>query len=92
MSLDPLSAIRLVGRASWIRSVVRPGCAREIPDIRRSGAWTGKSQSGRLAHPGRIWYLEARLRNGTRDLVSPGLDRAIIETILASGAAGEAAA
>jgi hypothetical protein len=48
-----------------------------------SGAWTGASRSGRFAHPGRIWYPEATVRNGDRELVSPGLDRQTIANILA---------
>jgi hypothetical protein len=48
-----------------------------------TGAWTGASRSGRFAHPGRIWYPEATVRNDERDLVSPALDRQTIANILA---------
>jgi hypothetical protein len=48
-----------------------------------SGAWTGASRAGRFAHPGRIWYPSADVRNGDRDLVSPGLDRQTVANILA---------
>jgi hypothetical protein len=44
------------------------------------GVWTGAS--GRFAHPGRIWYPEANVRNADRDLVSPGLDRQTLANIL----------
>jgi hypothetical protein len=52
------------------------------PQAPTSGAWTGASRSGRFAHSGRIWYPEATVRNGDRDLVSPGLDRQAIANIL----------
>ncbi|MGI9145551.1 MAG: hypothetical protein ACR2IK_03215 [Chloroflexota bacterium] len=48
-----------------------------------SGAWTGASRTGRFAHPGRIWYPEASVRNADRELVSPALDRQTIANILA---------
>jgi hypothetical protein len=48
------------------------------------GAWTGKSESGRFAHPGRIWYPEPRARNLDRQLASPTLDRETIANILGS--------
>jgi len=47
------------------------------------GAWTGASKSGRFAHPGRILYPAAQVRNEERELVSPGLDRQTIANILA---------
>jgi hypothetical protein len=47
------------------------------------GEWTGNSRSGRFSHPGRIWYPEATVRNGDRDLVSPGLDRQTVANIIA---------
>lgn len=47
------------------------------------GAWTGVSRSGRFAHPGRIWYPAATVRNADRDLVSPGLDRQTLANIIA---------
>jgi hypothetical protein len=47
------------------------------------GTWTGASRSGRFAHPGRIWYPEATVRNADRALVSPGLDRQTVANILA---------
>jgi hypothetical protein len=47
------------------------------------GAWTGPSRAGRFAHPGRIWYPEALVRNDERELVSPGLDRQTVANILA---------
>jgi hypothetical protein len=46
------------------------------------GAWIGASQSGRFAHPGRIWYPEPNVRNDERELVAPGLDRELIAAIL----------
>jgi hypothetical protein len=54
------------------------------PNDPTGGGWTGVSQSGRFAHPGRIWYPEPRVRNrNDRELVSPGLDRATVANILA---------
>jgi hypothetical protein len=47
------------------------------------GAWSGASRAGRFAHPGRIWYPQATVRNDDRALVSPGLDRQTIANILA---------
>ena len=47
-----------------------------------AGSWTGASSAGRFAHPGRIWYPEATVRNDERNLVAPGLDRATIAAIL----------
>ncbi|MCA1646594.1 MAG: hypothetical protein LC797_14430 [Chloroflexi bacterium] len=47
------------------------------------GEWTGASQQGRFAHPGRIWYPEPKVRTGDRDLVSPGLDRQTLANIIA---------
>jgi hypothetical protein len=47
------------------------------------GIWTGASVRGRFAHPGRIWYPEATVRNDERELVSPGLDRQTIADIIA---------
>jgi hypothetical protein len=52
------------------------------PRAPTDGAWTGASKSGRFAHPGRIWYPEASVRNGDRELVAPGLDRDAIAAIL----------
>jgi hypothetical protein len=49
------------------------------------GNWTGDGQTGRSAHPARIWYPDSVLRNQTRPLVSPGLDRTMIDRILAGG-------
>jgi hypothetical protein len=49
------------------------------------GTWTGASAYGGSAHPGRIWYPDAKVRNDTRDLVSPGLDRTTIGDILNGG-------
>jgi hypothetical protein len=46
------------------------------------GEWTGTSRSGRFSHPGRIWYPEPTVRNGDRDLVSPGLDRETLGNIV----------
>ncbi len=46
------------------------------------GAWTGSSQRGRFAHPGRIWYPEPSVRNDERELVSPALDRQTLANIL----------
>ena len=46
------------------------------------GAWTGASRAGRFAHPGRIWYPESTVRNGDRELVSPGLDRETLANIV----------
>ena len=46
------------------------------------GTWSGASQSGRFAHPGRIWYPEPSVRNGDRELVAPGLDRGVIASIV----------
>ena len=46
------------------------------------GAWTGASQRGGFAHPGRIWYPEPLARNLDRELVSPGLDRETLGNIL----------
>jgi hypothetical protein len=46
------------------------------------GLWTGASQSGRFAHPGRIWYPEPKVRNDQRALIAPGLDRDVIAAIL----------
>jgi hypothetical protein len=46
------------------------------------GEWTGASRTGRFAHPGRIWYPESAVRNGDRDLVSPGLDRETLGNIV----------
>jgi hypothetical protein len=47
------------------------------------GAWSGASQRGRFAHPGRIWYPEPLVRNLDRELVSPGLDRETVANIIA---------
>jgi hypothetical protein len=57
-----------------------------VGDPRRptTGAWTGSSEAGRLAHPNRIWYPDPVTRNDQRELVSPTLDRATIAAILAS--------
>ncbi|MBV9578803.1 MAG: hypothetical protein JO057_09455 [Chloroflexi bacterium] len=46
------------------------------------GTWTGASASGRFAHPGRIWYPDAHVRNPDAGLVSPGLDRQVLSTLL----------
>jgi len=46
------------------------------------GDWTGSSANGRFAHPNRIWYPDARVRNPDPRLVSPGLDREVISTLL----------
>jgi hypothetical protein len=46
------------------------------------GDWTGASQKGRFAHPGRIWYPEATVRNADRELVSPRLDRQTLANII----------
>jgi hypothetical protein len=46
------------------------------------GAWTGSSASGRFAHPNRIWYPDARVRNPDPRLVSPGLDREVLTSLL----------
>jgi len=53
------------------------------PRAPSDGAWTGVSRSGRFAHPGRIWYPEPLVRNGDRELVSPGLDYQTVSNILA---------
>jgi hypothetical protein len=45
------------------------------------GAWTGSSTSGRFAHPSRIWYPDAHVRNPDPRLVSPGLDRDVLATL-----------
>jgi hypothetical protein len=45
------------------------------------GAWTGSSSSGRFAHPSRIWYPDARVRNPDPRLVSPGLDYDVLATL-----------
>jgi hypothetical protein len=47
------------------------------------GGWTGASQQGRFAHPGRIWYPEPQVRNLDRELVSPALDRKTVANIIA---------
>ena len=46
------------------------------------GAWTGNSASGRFSHPTRIWYPDARVRNPDSRLVSPGLERDVLTTLL----------
>jgi hypothetical protein len=77
--------------ANFVGSKPYPGLAGKTfeytlqgdPSDPASGAWTGASRSGRFAHPGRIWYPEATVRNGDRELVSPGLDRQTIANILA---------
>jgi Transglutaminase elicitor len=46
------------------------------------GEWTGDSVSGRFGHPSRIWYPDGVVRNTNRDLVSPGLDRDTIASLL----------
>jgi hypothetical protein len=46
------------------------------------GSWTGKSVSGRFAHPGRVWYPDPSTRNLERPLTSPGLDRDLVASIL----------
>jgi hypothetical protein len=46
------------------------------------GEWSGTSRNGRFAHPGRIWFPEATVRNGDRDLVPPGLDRETLGNIV----------
>jgi hypothetical protein len=46
------------------------------------GTWTGSSASGQFAHPSRIWYPDAHLRNPDPRLVSPGLDRDVLATLL----------
>ena len=51
-----------------------------------SGVWTGASASGHFAHPERIWYPEATAQNGKGNLVSPGLDRGMLETLLTGAA------
>jgi len=56
------------------------------------GVWTGPSRQGRFAHPGRIWYPEPTVRNGERELVSPGLDRQTLANILAGSDGSESAA
>jgi hypothetical protein len=52
------------------------------PRAPEDGIWVGASQSGRFAHPGRIWYPDATIRGDEPALVAPGLDRGIIEAIL----------
>jgi hypothetical protein len=47
-----------------------------------NGAWTGSSFSGRFAHPSRIWYPDAHVRNPDPRLVSPGLDRDVLASLL----------
>jgi hypothetical protein len=47
------------------------------------GSWTGASTSGRFAHPARIWYPKAEVRNPVGNLTSPGLDRQTLANILA---------
>jgi hypothetical protein len=49
------------------------------------GSWTSESQLGRPGHPARIWYPDSARRNPVRTVVSEGLDRAMIDNILASG-------
>jgi hypothetical protein len=46
------------------------------------GAWIGRSEAGRFAHPGRIWYPEPQVRNLERQLASPNLDRGTIAGIV----------
>jgi hypothetical protein len=46
------------------------------------GEWTGSSSSGRFAHPSRVWYPEARVRNPDPRLVSPGLERDVLDTLM----------
>jgi hypothetical protein len=46
------------------------------------GTWTGSSARGRFAHPSRIWYPDGRVRNPDTRLVSPGLDREVLTTLM----------
>lgn len=46
------------------------------------GQWTGTSLAGRMARPGRIWYPDPGARNLEKQLVSPDLDRGVIDRIL----------
>ena len=77
--------------ANFVGTKPYPGAAGKVftytlqgdPRDPSDGAWIGASKSGRFAHPGRIWYPEATLRNEDRDLVSPGLDRQTIANIIA---------
>jgi hypothetical protein len=55
------------------------------PQRPTDGEWTGASRSGRFAHPGRIWYPEPTVRNGERELVSPGLDHETVANIVSGG-------
>ncbi|MBI4493847.1 MAG: hypothetical protein HY690_13730 [Chloroflexi bacterium] len=48
-----------------------------------AGAWTGASERGRFAHPGRIWYPQPQIRNLERQLASPNLDRTTLDNLLA---------
>ncbi|HEY2593882.1 MAG TPA: hypothetical protein VGK33_08275 [Chloroflexota bacterium] len=48
------------------------------------GSWSGTSASGRFAHPSRIWYPNAHIRNPDPRLVSPGMDRQVLTTLMAS--------
>ncbi len=45
------------------------------------GLWTGASSSGRFAHPSRVWYPDARVRNPDPRLVSPRLDYDVLSTL-----------
>jgi hypothetical protein len=46
------------------------------------GTWTGSSLTGRFTHPNRIWYPDPRMRNPDPRLVSPGLDREVLATLM----------
>ena len=52
------------------------------PRDAETGRWTGVSASGRLAHPGRIWYPSPADQNLDHQWISPEIDRGTIMNIL----------